>query len=141
MRGPSVNLLLHAGDAVTMRRSLPILGFAVVISMILIPSGTVSGAEFPSLGELFDPGNINYPDIGLRDIFGLAQDLLTDPSSFASVLSLSGFVDFLTETFTDTAGTLSVNSIGAAAMMVCMLVIVLCIISAILGRRKARRSS
>lgn len=125
----------------TMRRSLLVLGFVIVISMILIPSGTVSGAEFPSLGELFNFENINYPDIGLKDIFGFAQDLLSDPSTFASVLSLSGFVDFLTETFTDTAGTLSINSIGAAAMVICLLVVVLCIISALLGRRKAKKSS
>lgn len=126
-----------------MRRSFVLIGMAIVMVAMIVPAGNVSGAEFPSVDEIFDSDNINYPDIGFDDIFGYAQDLLRDPSAFDSVLSLTGFVDFLQDTFTATSSG-DINSIAAIAMVVCILVIILSLVSAALGRRsgnKARKST
>lgn len=119
-----------------MRRSIAAIGSLIVIAAMVVPAGTVSAAEFPSVQELFDPSNIDYPDIGMKDIFGYAEDLFTDPDAFSSVMSLSGFVDFLKETFTDTTGSFDITSIPAAVMIICIVVIIMCILSAILGKRR-----
>lgn len=122
-----------------MRRGLFLISMAIVVAAFIIPSGTLSAAEFPSISEIF--GEIDYPDIGIKDIFGYAQDLLTDPSAFESVLSLSGFVDFLGDTFSGlTESGFSTESIAGIAMVVCLIVIVLSLVSALIGKMRGKKA-
>jgi len=129
-----------------MKKFIVVLGALLAISSVaIITSPEISGAGtgdsgFPGLGELFDPDNIHYPDVSVGDLFGFAQDLVSDPNAFSSVASLSGFAGFIGDTFTGLTGTGSSDEINIAgiAMILCLVVIVLCIISAMLGARKGR---
>ena len=130
-----------------MKKFIAVIGaFLAMSSFFVMTSSDISGAgmlgdvDFPGVGELFDPDNIHYPDIGLSEIFGFAQDLVSDPNAFSSVASLSGFTGFLADTFVGLVQNDSPEgiSIGGIAMIVCIVVIILCIISAILGTRTGR---
>jgi hypothetical protein len=118
---------------------LAVSSVAVLASPDISGAGS-GGADFPGLGELFDSDNIHYPDISIADLFGFAQDLVTDKTAFASVASLTGFGSFMSNTATSLTGTGSSDEVNIAgiAMIVCLIVIVLCLISAMLGTRKGR---
>jgi len=130
-----------------MRKLIAVLGALLAVSSVAIMaspeiSGAGSeGAGFPGLGELFDPDNIHYPDFSIADLFGFAKDLATDKTAFASVGSLSGFFGFMGDTATNLTGIGSSNEVNIAgiAMILCLVVIVFCLISAMLGTRKGRQ--
>ena len=112
--------------------------FAVVSITMIVTSGNISGAEFPSIGELFGSDGLNYPDFSIGTLFGFAQEL-TEPGTFSSVASLSGFFEFLGDTFSGLVNDPGAKSIGGIAMLLCILVIVLCLLSAVLGTMKGRK--
>jgi|GEM_PF-4368464 len=129
-----------------MKKFIAVLGALLALSSVAIMASPeisgagMGGADFPGIGELFDSDNVHYPDVSVTDLFGFAQDLVTNPNAFASVASLSGFVGFMGDTFMSLSdiGSSEELNIAGIAMILCIIVIVLCIISAILGTRKGR---
>ena len=136
---------LHVSDI--MKKFIAVLGALLAISSVAImASPDISGAGsegsgFPGIGELFDPDNIHYPDISVGDLFGFAKDLATDQTAFESVASITGFAGFIGDTATSLTGIGSSDefNIAGIAMIICLFVITLCLISAMLGTRKGRK--
>ena len=112
--------------------------FAVVATFSILISGNISAADFPGIGELLGSDGLNYPDFSIGTLFGFAKEL-TEPGAFSSVASLTGFFDFLGDTFSGLLSDPGEKSIGGIAMLVCILVMLLSILSAILGTMKGRK--
>ena len=121
-----------------MKAAAVLLSMFVIVPVAVIMSGNVSGAEFPGAGELFDPDNLNFPDFSVGDLFGMARELV-DPDTFSSIASLSGFFGFLGNTFADLFTDSGGKGIGGIVMLLCIVVILLCVLSALVGTLKGRK--
>lgn len=121
-----------------MKNALTAIGvISILASSVILFSGNVSGADFPGISEIFDPSAINLPDITFNEVIQAFQGIFTDPALINSIVSITNMGSFIGDSASNVAS--GEPDVFGLIFIVCMLVVVMCIVSAILGWRKGKK--